>query len=364
MSELNALVGDALREPLAAARARASAGARVVGYAGTAVPVEVILASDAHPIRLPAVANIDATDADRYLESGFSPESRSIAAQYLGGEFAFMDRVVFPRNNDSLQRLYYYICELQTRGLCPGPAPVIYELAALPRYSSIRYSRRATERLAAELGTGTANLRAAVDRRNRRRALLARARRYRAQGRDLPGSAMDRICRAADLCDADRFDDAFDRWLTAAAVRAAGARVVLVGNGAPDDRIHRVVEAAGAEVVAEFGDHPACFVRTDPVPDATIESISDHYQAWSPGSASLAERVSRLATLCADVRADGVIIWLLEQEDARIWDVPAQLDALAAARLPVLTLTRRTWLADDGALDEIGAFSRRLAGRR
>ena len=41
---------------------------------------------------------------------------RSIAEQWLTGELDFLDAVVFPRSDDSAQRLYYYLCELQRRG--------------------------------------------------------------------------------------------------------------------------------------------------------------------------------------------------------------------------------------------------------
>ena len=58
--------------------------------------------------------------------------------------------------------------------------------------------------------------------------------------------------------------------------------------------------------------------------------------------------------------ADAVVLWLTQDDEARAWHVPAQRAALAAARLPALWLTARRWTADDGALDDIAAFTRKI----
>jgi len=82
MSELEMMVDAVLLDPMATARARARQGQRVIGYVGAEIPVEVILAAGAFPLRLPG--RVQATDqADRYLESRFTPDLRSIAEQYL-----------------------------------------------------------------------------------------------------------------------------------------------------------------------------------------------------------------------------------------------------------------------------------------
>ncbi len=363
MTALERLVEQALRDPLAVGRAHASEGGRVIGYAGAEVPVELILACGSLPVRLPVQVHLGPTSAERYLEAGFSAESRSIAVQYMDGAFDFMEAVIFPRSNDSLQRLYYYVCELQARRLCGGPTPLIYDLAKLPRDSSARHSRRATERLAAALGSARENLPEAIARRNRRRRLVVHANQLRDDGLALPGSMMDRAFRAADFCDADSFDSAFDEWLRAAVPGNSRARLVLVGNSAPDERLHRAVESVGGDVVAEFGEHPSCALSLPPITGDTFDSLADHYRNSPLGSRAWVDRTSLLMSVCKRARANGVIIWLLEHEDALIWDLPAQLSALAAAKLPVLALTRRQWSAEDGALDEIRAFTERIGSR-
>jgi hypothetical protein len=148
MRAIERLVEDTLRDPLAAARAHAQAGGRVIGYVGAEVPVELIVASGAFALRVPSFAQAGTPMAGRYLESSFSPDIRSIAEQYLQGTLDFLDAIIFPRSNDSAQRLYYYLCELRSRGLVDGPNPLIYDLAKIPRATSLRHTQ--TARLARE----------------------------------------------------------------------------------------------------------------------------------------------------------------------------------------------------------------------
>jgi len=53
------------------------------------------------------------------------------------------------------------------------------------------------------------------------------------------------------------------------------------------------------------------------------------------------------------------ILWLIEQDEARLWQVPAEKAALDKAEIPILVLTRRRWDAADGTSDEIAQFLER-----
>ena len=69
---------------------------------------------------------------------------------------------------------------------------------------------------------------------------------------------MDRIFRSADFCDADRFDGAFDQWLSKASLPpGSGLRLLLVGSSPPDERLHIAVEEGGGNVVSEGDAYPA-----------------------------------------------------------------------------------------------------------
>ena len=365
MSSLDTLVENCLREPLAAARAHAQRGGHVIGFFGSEIPVELIIAAGAFPLRLPSALQSDTGAADAYLESSFMPEVRSIAEQYLQGAFDFVDSIILPRSNDSAQRLYYYLSELHTRQLHTAPIPLIYDSAKILRDSSKFHTRAATRRLAAEIGTLAKELPGAVERRNRRRRLFFSAANMR-RGAEAPGGAqLDRIFRAADLCDADTFDAALNEWLPTAECSSPKVRIVLTGSAPPDERLHRAVEQAGGNIVAESDAHASSAVSQPRIPaDGSFDAIADHYYALANSTRAFVDRAAEIQTLAAEAAADGVIIWLIEEEDALIWDLPAVLSALQARGVATLRLVRRRWDAGDGALEEIKTFTRALGGAK
>jgi hypothetical protein len=68
--------------------------------------------------------------------------------------------------------------------------------------------------------------------------------------------------------------------------------------------------------------------------------------------------------LVESVAADGVIIWLIEEEDALIWDLPVEMAALQARGTATLRLVRRCWDLRDGALEQVKSFAGGLEGRK
>jgi benzoyl-CoA reductase/2-hydroxyglutaryl-CoA dehydratase subunit BcrC/BadD/HgdB len=363
MSSLDNLVANCLREPLAAARAHAQRGGSVIGFFGAEIPVELIIAAGAFPLRLPSAVQSNTDAADSYLESSFMPEVRSIAEQYLQGAFDFVDSIILPRSNDSAQRLYYYLSELRTRRLHTAPIPLIYDSAKIPRDSSKLHSRAATRRLAAEIGSLADALPGAVERRNRRRRLFLSAAKLRRGGEAPGGAQLDRIFRAADFCDADAFDTAVDEWLPTAGRAKPEARIVLTGSAPPDERLHRAVEQAGGNIVAESDAHASSAVSQPAIPaDGSFDAIADHYHALANSTRAFVDRSAAIRALAAEAAADGVIIWLIEEEDALIWDLPAVVSSLQARGVATLRLVRRRWDAGDGALEEIKSFTSALGG--
>jgi hypothetical protein len=62
-------------------------------------------------------------------------------------------------------------------------------------------------------------------------------------------------------------------------------------------------------------------------------------------------------------RAQGVVFWLIEEDEALPWELAAQTRALRAAKLPVLALTRQKWRAD-AALESVTHFVSTLERRQ
>ena len=347
------LVTPRNQDSLRVASATASAGRRIVGYVGTDIPVELIVAANALPVRLRGNASMATPLADQYLESAFLPETRAIAQQWLNGELDFIDAVVFPRSSDSSQRLYYYLCELQRRKYCSGPVPLLYDLATIARNTSLDHTVNSTLQLATALGVATTELPRALTRVAQRSALLGRMQTLRTQTTPLAGSIAFRVARASECDWSDSFDLALAAWLDKPPTRAAGARILLAGSVPPDERLHLAVEAANGSIVADLFETQHSPSQA-PHRDATVTLAQRHHLAISPAQQML--RSSRwLASQAEKTRAQGVIVWLIEEDEALPWELAAQISALREANIPVLALTRERWLATD-ALSKITNF--------
>src|SRR5690242_15915091 len=86
-------------DPQSVARDVAASGERVVGYFGNDVPVALILASGAIPVRLRARPDLKLSQVDDFVESSFSPEVRVIADQWLTGALDHLHSVIFARSD-------------------------------------------------------------------------------------------------------------------------------------------------------------------------------------------------------------------------------------------------------------------------
>jgi hypothetical protein len=352
---LSSIVERLRQDPQDAARVAARAGKRVVGYVGDDVPVALILAAGAHPVRVRALVNAPTAGADSFVESSFAPEVRGIANQWLLGTLDHLDAVVFARSDDSGQRLYYYLCELQRRGLCRGPRPLLYDAATLARDASFEHTLASTRLLAEQLGASLPALPAAMERVREREDLMRAVRARRLLPAPLPGSAAW-ACEFAAPCDwRDAFDTATRRWLEAAPLLHLPKRVVLAGDAPPDDRLHTAIEAAGASVVLELtaSNFPGQRTHRD-----ALAAIAEEFQARELPALSMRRDARWLANAALDHRADSVLLWLSEQDEALPWEIPRQVQSLHAAKIPVLVLERQPADIPASALSRVMQFVR------
>ena len=353
MSDMTPHLHSLIADPLHVARDAARGGARIIGYLGSDVPVALIAAAGALPLRLRGAAGAGTPRADQYLESAYSPESRAVAEQWLRGELDFVDAVVFARTDDSAQRLYYYLCELQRRGLCAGPRPLLFDIANLARPMSADYTRESTHRLARELGVSDSALGHALNRVSRREGLADQVRAQRAATAPLPGSLAWAWQRASECDWREDFDALTTRWLEHAPRLTGARRLVLAGDPSPDGAVHRAIEAAGGSVVADLSES---LPDTTPATPTHIDSIAD--QARARRSPVLAMRESRewVATCARGARADAVLFWLIEEDESMPWEIARQMRHLAAAGIPALLLSRQPWQAGEDALTRVREF--------
>lgn len=342
-------------EPQSVARSLAASGERVVGYVGNDVPVALILAAGAIPVRLRGNPKATPSHALHFVESSFSPELRVIADQWLAGALDHLHSVIFARSDDSGQRLYYYLCELQRRGLCAGPRPLLFDVAGLARGASFEHTLESTRILASQLDVSSESLPRARERVVQRENLLRSLRAQRLLPSPLAGSAAWAVEYAA-ACDwRPSFDEATHGWLTTVATLVAPKRVLMAGDPAPDDQLHTAIEATGASVVAELteSDTSSECAQRDP-----FVAIAEEFQARESPALSMRRDPRWLAGRALAHRADSVLVWLSEQNEALPWEIARQMHSLRDSGIPALMLTRQPWQITSSVLTQVTDFCR------
>lgn len=328
-------------------------GPSVLGFVGPDVPIEVLLASGRPFGHLPWTTAGSTLWADRWLESGFPGWARSILQQWHDGAFDDLHAVVFSRADDASQRLFYYVRELQQRGLLQGPRALVFDIALIPRETSLAHTADSVLALAHELEVAPGALAGAIERANVLRHKLQLVQ----QERTGQGDYYERLARSALWSDASAWLDDI-----AAAQQTPAHRVLLAGSTPPDDRLHRTVELAGASVIAEA--HAHALDRLGPPITGSIDTpplaIARQLRRCSVSSRAFVDRAGWVVARATAARAAAVILWLTREDEALAWQVPAQRKALAAAGIPALILPAAHWLADDDALQQITDFCREI----
>lgn len=325
-----------------------------VGFVGADVPVEVLLATGRPFGHLPWSTAAATPWADQWLESSFPLWSRSILEQWHAGAFDTIRDVVFTRADDAAQRLFYYVQELQRRGKLRGPVARIFDLALVPRESSLAHSTRAVVRMAGELGASADTLAAGIARGNLIRGQLDRLQ----DARSGHGPWFENLARAALWTSPGP-------WLGDLALPAPvdRPRVLLAGSFPPDARLHEAVEEGGASVVAETHGFRldrlgAAVLAKDEEP---ARAIARHLISRSVGPRSFHDSAQWIVTQARTHRATAVVLWLTREDESQAWQLPAQRAALESAGLPFLALPAAHWLADSGVQERIREFCREQA---
>jgi hypothetical protein len=325
-----------------------------IGCVGVDLPVEVLLASGRPFGHLPWRADGHTPWADQWLESGFPGWTRSILEQWHAGAFDHLARVVFSRADDASQRLFYYVRELQRRGLLGGPATLVFDMALVRRESSLAHTSAAVLDLAGALEVPADALPAGIERANRLREAMQG---WQAR-REQDGPWFEKLARAALWSDASRWID--DVTPPGADAAPAARRILLAGSFPPDVRLHQAVEQGGASVLAEAHVHGLLRLGP-PVPahDAAPEQvIARALTAASTAPRAFLDRGAWIVERARAARADAVVLWLTREDEALAWQLPAMRRALHDAGIVTLELAATQWLAPAEVLERIAAFCR------
>ena len=282
----------------------------MIASVGPGLPLELLRASGRYAGALPIDLDRQVTSAGEWLESKFAPWAPLLLQGWADGDYDHLSQVLFTRADDTAQRLYYYVCELQRRGLVGGPEALMFDVAMIPRPSSLARTEQKLRDLGDLLGVDAAALEAALEE--------------------------------------ARPDDAV----------ADGPVCLLHGSPPPDRRLHAMIEAAGftpvGPTLADHWNHRTVLARKgsgDPFAALAASLCED-----TSGPRSFADRGAALARRLEAAGARAAVLWRIEEDEAEVWHLPAERRALEASGLPHLVLTRRDWFARDGVAGEIAAF--------
>lgn len=290
-----------------------------IAHVGPNMPIDLLRATGRHAGPLAFDPDRPTPAADAWIECKFAPWARSILEAWSLGAYDHLAKVVFSRADDSVQRLYYYLCELRQRGLVGGPEPLILDIAKIPRASSVARTTDCLRLLAKRLD---------VD----RQALI----------------------RTVEECNRER----------EASFPVPSARTCLMtGTPPPDRRLHVVIESSDLVPVGQTLEETWTSLG-EPVELASgdvFEALGRQVHASASSPRAFVDAGAKLRADIAASQAVAVVLWQIEEDEAQAWHLPSQRAALAAAGVPALTLTRRDWLARDGAGEEIRDFLRSVS---
>ena len=288
----------------------------MIAVAGPDLPHEILHAAACHAGPIAFDPDRQTPRAEKWLESKFAPWTRSVMEDWIDGRYDGLQAVLFSRADDSSQRLYYYICELQRAGQIRGPEALIVDIARIPRRISRERIAGQLQILCTRLSVTPDQLEAAISAANLRRSKKTAAR--------------------------------------------AGRRCLLAGTPPPDRRLHLAIEEAGFVPVGptlaeDWSDEGAMVEEHSGDP---IGALATQMHARRGGPRSFADPAALLEERIGECDAAAVILWRIEEDEAQCWHLPAELRALEKLGVPHLVLTRRDWLARDGVAAEIDSFLR------
>lgn len=294
----------------------------MIATVGADIPFDLLIATGRYAGPLSWSADKPTPQADAWLESKFAPWARSIMEDWAQGAFDQLESVIFSRSDDNSQRLYYYICELQSRGLLGGPRPTIFDVTLLKRRSSEQH-------------------------------LVAQVRKL-ADKFDLDDDTLERGIRESNVLRLDR--------ARLAKTPAKGPTCLTTGTLPPDRRLHEMVESCGWNAsgltLGDLWDEMGGAVQEGTGDPA--HAIGSQLHSVERGPRSQYDPAQRVVDDARSTGATAAILWYTEEEEALVWHLPSQRQALEAAGLPVLCLTRRNWAGRDGVDREIEDFLKGL----
>ncbi|NOZ12180.1 MAG: 2-hydroxyacyl-CoA dehydratase [Acidobacteria bacterium] len=332
----------------------------VVGYTCTYFPEEIVLAAEAHPLRLFGESGM-VLKADAHIQAYGCSLARSVFEDALSGQLDFLDVMAFPHSCDTMQRLSdIWRLNIKNTVHLDLLFPVHLKSEAAGDYLKAvleRFKKELEQALQTEI-SGSA-LSGAISLTNRIRSALHSLYRIRAAAPErISGSDLNRVVRGCMILDrstaADLLETLADELgsVNFPAGKQPVKRLLLSGGACLHPDIHDIIEQQGGAVVWDDLCTGNRYFDT-PVPDgpSPVSAIAERFldRAVCPAKHSgIDRRGKELSELVSKYEINGVIFLLLKFCDPHGFDYPDLKATLEEAGVPSLFLEVESGKPVDG----------------
>jgi len=340
-------------------------GKPIIGYLCCFAPPEIISAAGALPYRITGHPGDGSAEADAYLEPYGCTYVRNILAQAAKKQYDFLDGLVISHSCDMVQRLY---------GIWTYYRPLAYSrLFNVPHQISLPSQRFFQRELAffresLEKYTGKAISDEAIGEQialyNRNRSLIREI--YALRRRKPPllsGSEMLEILLAGGAVPAEEYSGLLTEVLAELKSRPVNskktARLLVWGSILDDPALYRMIEEAGAEIVAD--DTCIGFRTWDqdvPCSSDLYQDLTEHYllnfQCPRTDRGPGVDRFGYILDRAREYEVDWVVGYIISFCYPHKFDYPDLRDYLKKAGIPMLLID------DDYSFSPAGAITTRV----
>lgn len=333
---------------------------KVIGWLGSEVPEELLIAAGFLPIRIAGNKTTDPKVAKEYLESGFDPLVHAQVARLVEGSYSYLDHFIISNSSDALIRVYYYMRALhRVNPSISFPNPYFHDFLHTKFHSSGLYNRDRTYDLIRQIETWSGEpldmnkVREAINLCNETRQLLRKLDALRGPDDSrVSGVQALQVIGASMFMDKAEFNQLLREFLDEAEnlPKIAGVRLFVTGSPHDDTEFYQLVESLNAVIVGE--DHETGSRYYVDAVDTTVDPVDGivdryHYRFAPSSQSTVSERVESLVSNVSKCRAQGVICFIHQSDDAPSWDFPEQKNALEKMDIPVLLIDNQAYRLDN-----------------
>ncbi|MFO7965613.1 MAG: 2-hydroxyacyl-CoA dehydratase family protein [Desulfobacterales bacterium] len=349
-------------------------GRKVIGYACTYLPEELLYAMDMLPYRITGRGITDTSQADSYMSRVNCSFVRCCLEAALESKFDFLDGVIFINGCDHIRRCYenWAVHDIAARPfmhILPVPHRISEPGFAWFTEEVTRMKEALEKRFAARISPDA--LSRAISVYNETRRLLRQM--YDLRASDSPpftGAQALTITTASNLMPRESFNRLLSELLEESAksppAKNDKTRLVIAGSLMDDPEFIENVEDLGAVVVSDslcFG--ARSFWNLTPETGDPFEALCRRYYEHEPCPRMSGDYKRRLAFLMDQIersRADGAVLEYIKFCDQHGTDNALLKHHLQKEHIPVIELERQYGpLADAGRVrTRIQAFLERI----